>query len=84
MRVGSIKHLQAARKRLADGWNNTDHNYLRNQAVLITERMEKTYPPIDITGHGDFQSNAWATYEDKMRILKDKLQLTFLSFPVIE
>ncbi len=83
MRIASINQLQAVRNRLADGWNNTDHNYLRNQAVLITERMQQVQMPRDVPSYPHYHSGPWDTYEKKMRVLKDKLQLTFLSFPTI-
>ncbi len=76
MRIASLKQLRAARRRLANGWNNTDHNYLRNQAVLITERMRTLHMPCNVPSFPQYNTGPWDTYEDKMRKLDTKLSMT--------
>ncbi len=74
MRIGSLKQLQAAVDRLCEGWNNTDYNYLRNQAVLIEQRMEQLQLPTCLTGYAP-RYNAWNRYDAKMDVLRAKLKL---------
>ena len=76
MRIASLKQLRAAKKRLAQGYNNTDHNYLRNQAVLITERMQILQMPQNVVGYPNYDTGPWDSYYAKMRTLEEKLSLT--------